>query len=214
MKKLRSDLLTGELVRLVPEVRVNGGCFRHWLAAPAGLDRCDRALHFERIRREATTVCLRDLAEDEGLPIGSLTCRGTNARIWPPGYTGSLSHKGTKVVAALVAKGTVASIGIDIERSGGASELSGIPGLATADELITGKSVGNSIILLSVKEAVFKAAFPVVGQQIGFEEVTLSWKKTEQNQILGVAEYNDMAFDVRCSLSVQRWVGSIALLYN
>ena len=39
------------------------------------------------------------------------------------GYTGSVSHKGTKVVAALTRIGRVTSVGIDIEILDGGQEL-------------------------------------------------------------------------------------------
>ncbi len=73
----------------------------------------------------------------------------SGARDWPVGYTGSVSHKGTKVVAALTRIGRVTSVGIDIETLDGgwelaedqiaSDELSVDLGLAGSGDSIVGK---------------------------------------------------------------------------
>ena len=107
MKQLRPDSLSEELVRLAPEVSVNGGCFDHWLARPATLSSNERANHWEQARSDATSLCVQDLLEKEGLPRRNLGWQDTGNRKWPAGYVGSVSHKGTKVAAVLVASNLV-----------------------------------------------------------------------------------------------------------
>ena len=156
MKQLRPDSLSEELVRLAPEVSVNGGCFDHWLARPATLSSNERANHWEQARSDATSLCVQDLLEKEGLPGRNLGRQDTGNRKWPAGYVGSVSHKGTKVAAVLGASNLVTSVGIDIELRSGASDLSGIPGLSLEDGTVVGQEVESEVIVFSVKEALFK----------------------------------------------------------
>ena len=80
------------------------------------------------------------------------------------------------------------SIGIDIETRTGANELVGIPGLSGKDELPIDLAVGNEVILLSIKEAVFKASNPILRHQIDFEDVSLSWTHIANGSLRGVAD--------------------------
>ena len=54
----------------------------------------------------------------------------SGARKWPNGYTGSVSHKGTTVVAAIAPTDRMPSIGIDVEwlDADGAPAISGLSG--------------------------------------------------------------------------------------
>ncbi len=126
------------------------------------------------------------------------------------GYTGSVSHKGTKVVAALTRIGRVTSVGIDIETLDGGRELT--EGQIAADELPVDLGVAGPVILLSVKEAVFKALNPVVGIGFGFEEVQIVWKEVTSKKLAGIAHFRRNRVDVRCSTAVPSWVASVALL--
>ena len=123
-----------------------------------------------------------------------------------------MSHKGTKVVTALARIGQLRSIGVDIETLDGGRELSDIQGLTAADELPLTLGTRGSVILLSVKEAVYKALNPVLGIRFGYEEVRISWKDIAPQRMSGVAHFGRITVDVRCSTAVPRWVGSVALV--
>ena len=70
----------------------------------------------------------------------------------------------------------------------------------------------GSVILLSVKEAVYKALNPVLDIQFGYEEVRISWKDIAPQRMSGVAHFDRITVDIRCSTAVPRWVGSVALV--
>ncbi len=212
MRQLRHDELAEELVRLTPEVSVNGGCFSHWLAKPATVSSDERADHLERARSDATSLCIQDLLEGSGLPRINVGWRSTGSRNWPTGYVGSVSHKGTKVVAVLGAGNVVSSVGVDIELRDGASDLAAIPGLSRPDEMIFGQEYDNEVIAFSVKEATFKAAHSIVKRPMGFDEIALIWENRQGNRFFGVGECHGMRFDVRCSLAIPRWIVSVALI--
>ena len=209
---LQPDLLVDELRRLAPEVSIGGGSFSHWLPCPRDVLSAERVRVVERARRKATATCLTKLLESAGLPPVEPGHLASGARDWPPGYTGSLSHKGTKVVAALSPIGHVRSVGIDVDTLDRGRELSSIKGLIASDELPLDWGVAGSVILLSVKEAVFKALNPVVGLRFGYEDVRLSWKEVAPRELSGVARFDRIAVEVSCTTAVPSWVGSVAVL--
>ena len=209
---LQPDPLVDELRRLAPEASVSGGSFAYWLPSPRYVLSAERFNVVERARRKATATCLTTLLESAGLPPFEPGHLPSGAREWPPGYTGSVSHKGTKVAAVLSRVGHVISIGIDIETLTGGQELRQREGLIASDELPLDWGVAGSVVLLSAKEAVFKALNPVVGIRFGYEDVRLSWKEFTPQGLSGVARFDRIAVEVACTTAVPSWVGSVALL--
>ena len=209
---VETDPVVEELRRLAPEVNVAGGSFKHWLRDPKNVPSAQRSDVLERARRKATGTCLTTLLESAGLCPLEPAHLPSGARDWPSGYTGSVSHKGTKVVAALTPIGHMRSIGIDIETLDDGRELSEIKGLIASEELPLDLGAAGSVILFSVKEAVFKALNPVLGIRFGYEDVRTSWTQVSPQGLRGIAHFQRIAVDVRCSTVVSSWVGSAAFL--
>ncbi|MCA0045790.1 4'-phosphopantetheinyl transferase superfamily protein [Mesorhizobium sp. B283B1A] len=97
----------------------------------------------------------------------------SGAPAWPGGVTGSLAHDDEIAVAAVAPLGDVASLGIDVE-----------PALPLPDELLalvaipadrTGAAPLHlaSRILFSAKEAVYKAAYPLDREILGYEDIAV-----------------------------------------
>ena len=211
MRHLRFDPLVDELQRLAPEVSVNGGSFAHWLPHPATISPVDRAGILEKAKQEATGRCLTALLASAGLPAIEPRRLASGARDWPAGYSGSVSHKGTTVVAALVPAGQVRSLGIDIETRDGTEELSTVKGLSAVDELPPDWTRAGPVILFSAKEAAFKALHPVINRRLGFEDITVSWTDIRSSRcLLGTAHCGCVALDIRCSTAVPAHVASVA----
>ena len=209
---LEPDPLVSELQRLAPHVRIGGGSFAHWLPSPREVMPSERAKLRTEAERKATRKCLEDLLAGSGLPTMEPKRQASGARNWPAGYVGSVSHKGTKVVAALVPVGCVKSLGIDIETWDGAKELSKIQGLTGIDEFPPLSDVPGPLILFSVKEAVFKALHPILDRQFGFEDVKVLWSRVESRSLYGAARVGAAVLDIRCSVAIPSWVASVALL--
>ena len=212
MTHLRFDPLVNELQRLAPEISVSGGSFAHWLPHPATILPIERVGVREKAKREATGRCLTDLLASAGLPAIEPRRLASGARDWPAGYSGSVSHKGTTVVAALVPAGHVRSLGIDIETWDGTEELSTIKGLSAVDELPPDWKGAGPVILFSVKEAAFKALHPVLDRRLGFEDITVSWTDIRSSRLRGTAHCCGIALDVRSSTAVPARMASVALL--
>ena len=206
---LRPDPLVDELRRLIPESDVAGGSFAHWLPHPGTVAPAERAGLLETARREATRSCLVDLIVRVGLGASEPERLASGARKWPKGYTGSVSHKGTAVVAAIASLDRAPSIGIDVERidAGGAPA---ILGLNAAEQPWSVPDAAGRVIVLSVKEAVYKALHPILGHPFGFADVAVSWQRCGSVRRHGVAQACSVRLNVRCSVAVPSWIVSAA----
>ena len=137
---------------------VAGGSFAHWLPDPASVPSGKRHNLWKTAQDEAVRLCLKALLVTVGLPAIEPEHLPSGSRRWPAGYVGSVSHKGTRVVAILGRKEAFDMVGVDID-----------------DRRKVDRSVGRhserppgtsptlaSAILFSVKEAAFKALHPQV----------------------------------------------------
>lgn len=99
--------------------------------------------------------------------------------IWPAGIVGSIAHDDTMAVAVVARSGALRSVGVDIE-----------PALPLPDDLQAvvaapedrlgdlDPNLGGRI-LFAVKEAVYKASFPLDGRVLGFEDIAVDFEKGE-----------------------------------
>lgn len=207
---IRPDSLIDELQRMAPEIQVGGGSFVHWLPPLREIPLKERERLLMATQRKATGKCLTDLVVSLGLPAVEPTRLPSGARNWPEGYTGSVSHKGTKVVAAIASTDHMRSIGIDIERL----DSKGFPTIAGLDANEFPCAVSDSdgqLIVFSVKEAVYKALNPIFGLPLDFTDVALSWCTTGSVCSSGVARACGVTLDVRFSVAIPSWVVSAAL---
>ena len=123
----------------------------------------------------AGRVCSRVALSRLGVAATTPIPRGEDrAPIWPPGFTGSISHTDNWCAAAVARDADIRSLGIDLESSTPLKEAlwrrvctpkerewlheQSTPGL-------TGK------ILFSAKEAVYKCQYPISAQFLGFHAV-------------------------------------------
>ena len=111
-------LCLGGLVRglraLIPEATVAGGCFGQRLPHPRVIPREERHAFLRFHQESATQECLHTLLDMAGLPPVEPARLPSGARSWPMGHVGSVSHKGTRVVAALAREEDLQMVGIDI----------------------------------------------------------------------------------------------------
>lgn len=209
--ELRSDMIVDELRRLAPEFRINGGSFSHWLPHPRHVAPTERQRLRKMTERNATAKCLTDLVASIGLPAVEPGRLASGSRNWPAGYTGSVSHKGTMVAAAIVPSDRMRSIGVDLERHDAAT-VPMIPGLDAGKHPPATSDTLGRVGLLSVKEAAFKASHPILGLPLNFTDVEVSWLPSDPPCYRGVARARDIVLEVRCSTSVSSWIVSAALV--
>ena len=193
----------------MPEAGVAGGSLAHWLPHPATVTPSERAGLLETARREATRSCLTDLLVRLGLRAIEPARLASGAREWPKGYTGSVSHKGTTVVAAITSIDRAPSIGIDVERLD-ADGAPAIPGLSAAEQPWSVSDAAGRTIVFSVKEAAYKALHPIFRHRLDFADVAVSWLRHDSSYSRGFARACGITLDVRCSIAVPSWIVSAA----
>lgn len=189
-----------------------GGCFAHWLPPLATVPGPKRADERLRAREVATALCLKDLLARSDLPPVEPRRRSSGEREWPSGYAGSVSHKGTRVVATLTPVGVVRALGVDIEWAD-PGNLADVPSLSASADSPPALAPSIALpVLFSVKEAAFKALFPLVRETLAFEDIRVSWEDGCSPEFLhGTARFRDWSLVVRCSTAVPAWVVSCAL---
>jgi 4'-phosphopantetheinyl transferase EntD len=123
--------------------------------------------------RELARVALAELGVG---PVSILTGEGGGPR-WPAGVVGSLTHADAHCAAAVASTADVLTLGIDVEeptplrprvaaRVCTALELGRLPALEAVDP-----TTPWTMVLFSVKEAIYKAWHPVTGRWLGFRDV-------------------------------------------
>ena len=98
---------------------------------------------------------------------------GRGAPVLPPGWSGSVSHKGTRAAALVAPAGTDACIGVDLE-------LAGPPRQDIARWILTRREQEGledrgrgATLRFSIKEAIYKAVDPFLQRYVAFTEVEL-----------------------------------------
>jgi len=134
-----------------------------------------RRAEFTLGRAAAATALVR-LGLDPPPPI----LRGPQGEpMWPDGVIGSISHCCGWAVAVATTQPPCIAIGVDIEKVSDVAGLDGRP-VCTPRELRwsderPGETSLRLALILSAKETLFKALFPLQQQFIEFRSVELSW---------------------------------------
>ncbi|WP_026792040.1 4'-phosphopantetheinyl transferase family protein [Pleomorphomonas oryzae] len=112
----------------------------------------------------------------EAVPIGRSSA---GAPLWPSGFVGSIAHDEEMAVAAIARRADTLSLGIDTEPAeplpDDVASLVAIPGdvlAGIAPRLATR-------LLFSAKEAVYKATYPLDGEVLGYEHITVDLARCE-----------------------------------
>ncbi|WP_296745556.1 4'-phosphopantetheinyl transferase [Mesorhizobium sp.] len=99
--------------------------------------------------------------------------------IWPAGVVGSIAHDDEMAVAVVARAGALRSVGIDIEPALPLpAELRSVV-VAPRDRLGDLGTGLDGRILFAVKEAAYKASFPLDGRVLGFEDIAVDFEAGE-----------------------------------
>ncbi|PBB66379.1 4'-phosphopantetheinyl transferase [Mesorhizobium sp. WSM4312] len=113
------------------------------------------------------------LLADAGISDLAIPRAPSGAPVWPDGIIGSLAHDDDMAVAAVAPVGGIVSLGIDVEPAEPLpDDIFAIVATAAdrtgaADPRLAGR------ILFAAKEAVYKAAFPLDRQVLGYEDIAV-----------------------------------------
>jgi 4'-phosphopantetheinyl transferase EntD len=209
----RSHITVKTLEDLLPEASVAGGSFGANLKHPIQIPRNERKFVFEKAQKHAIDDCIQELCDSAGLPKSTRVETGSGGeRLWPNGYVGSLTHKGTVVLGALATKSVLQALGIDIEFID-SSQLGSIEKNIAWEGVPPGTEQSNGVLLvLSAKEAVFKAQYPLTGKLLSFSDVALVWNSRGQENFSATVESGGMiGLEVRCA-HTSMWIVSAAVM--
>jgi len=137
-----------------------------------------RAVPTRRASFAAGRRAARAAMDTLGLSPAAIPQGPTGAPRWPPGITGTITHCDTACLAAVMRTEGRATLGIDLEPATPLDTdlISIICTKAEQRWLATQPSPGLAAKrIFCAKEAIYKAQFPITGQVIGFDAVTLTW---------------------------------------
>lgn len=121
----------------------------------------------------AARLIAHRLLADIGFDNFALLRTPSGAPAWPGGITGSLAHDDDMAVAAVAPVGRIVSLGIDVEPAQPLPDdifaivATGADRTGAADRRLAGR------ILFCAKEAVYKAAYPLDRQILGYEDIAV-----------------------------------------
>ena len=172
-----SHVTVEKLRHLLPGAYVVGGSFEGALPDPRTLPPEQRHEAFVVQQRQAKAACLQQLLAGVGLPKETEVPNGEGGeRIWPIGFVGSMSDKGTVVLGAIARAAIYQTIGIDVEflHKPDFDDLKDRAG--SLEGLLTIPPEAGVLLAFSAKEAVFKAQYPVCRKKLDHADVKFEWK--------------------------------------
>lgn len=113
------------------------------------------------------------LLADIGITDVAIMRAPSGAPVWPDGIIGSLAHDDDMAVAAVAPVGGIVSLGIDVEPAEPLPDdifaivATGADRTGAADPRLAGR------ILFAAKEAVYKAAYPLDRDVLGYEDIAV-----------------------------------------
>ncbi|MER8522716.1 4'-phosphopantetheinyl transferase superfamily protein [Mesorhizobium sp. M1076] len=128
-----------------------------------------------KVRREsgAARVVARTLLGKLGFPSMPILKTRSGVPIWPPGVIGSLAHHDTVAAAAIAGTKRIAALGVDIEPNEPLPENL-IDLIATPNEQrMYDLHLLKRRDLFVLKEAAYKAYFPLYNQFLEFQDVEI-----------------------------------------
>jgi enterobactin synthetase component D len=113
-----------------------------------------------------------------GLPAGAIGRGPGGEPVWPSGVTGSITHKGEYVSAAVARATEVLSLGIDAEAIVSPEWAARIAShvMLPNEAAVGGSGLSPAVrlsLLFSIKEAVFKCLYPLVRRRFYYDALAV-----------------------------------------
>ncbi|MCA6104055.1 4'-phosphopantetheinyl transferase family protein [Bradyrhizobium australafricanum] len=168
----------------------------------------------EKRRREfaAGRYCARRALSQLGFPTVAIPSAPDRSPVWPAGALGSVSHDSSLCVAVAARRTAFRSIGVDIEVIGAVGpELADV--ILRADERhhLEGWRPGDTDWLtlhFCLKEAAYKAFYPLCGQIIDFQKMHLSLAPADGHFRAFVTVPDPLSFEGRYAVCGSRIIAA------
>lgn len=192
-----TDEIVAALRLMLPRAEVLGQSFADELP-PYRLSSTEQRLNSITTARSATVQRLLSRAnvkierDEERVPI------------WPEGFVGSVTHKGTIVLAAVAHADDYTALGIDLERRdrtfgthAGRVAPEGLPPVEPESDA--------TLITFCAKEAIYKAVYNFNRQRLRFGDIRLEWTQQAENRLSARATSPTPTMTVHCAW-VRDWL--------
>jgi 4'-phosphopantetheinyl transferase EntD len=131
----------------------------------------------KRVREFAAgRMCARLALAEHGVTAVPIKVGQGRQPLWPPGFTGSITHTGEYCAAAVASRAVARSIGIDAEIIGDVKPHLW-PSVFSAAEIERLESAAAeqraaaAAVIFSAKEAFYKCQYPLTAEFLGFHDV-------------------------------------------
>lgn len=129
----------------------------------------------------AGRTCAREALRLLGCADAPIPMRSDRSPAWPSGFVGSISHTSSLAATVAAPRDLFAGLGVDIEEDS-PLELNLRQLIMLPDErehlpsnfMIGSRSVDMAKVVFSIKEAVFKAIFPLTKAPLDFHDVSVA----------------------------------------
>ena len=138
-----------------------------------------RAVEKRRLAFATARLCARRALAEIGVPRTPILSGPNGEPLWPEGVVGSITHCDGYRASVVAWARDVASVGIDAEENGRASD-DVLRTIALPEErqwiraADPDAEVKWGTLLFSAKESVYKAWFPLARRWLGYEDATIS----------------------------------------
>ena len=190
---------------------ISGGSFAGFLPHPRTIPPEGRGRILRSAQELAVRECVRGLVRHMGLsPEVSIAVGEGGQRLWPKGFVGSVTHKGTAVLGVVVSDVIFESVGIDLELIERA-EFANLEKLVAPEGLPSGREPAvGALLAFSAKEAVYKAWYPLGKRPLGFGDIRLKWTSFDSDRLWADAQCpGSRSLGVGCMI-VGDWIVSAA----
>lgn len=207
---LKSHPTKMALEHIIPEAHVSGGSFAHSLPDPNTLTWEEQRTLYNKVQNDAITATVEDLLYSINAREEPPLERGSDGnRIWPDRYAGSITHKGAVVLGSVIGKDVSQSVGVDLELNENNGE--GLENTVLDGEVPPSAEKKTSIVAaFSVKEAVYKAFYPLKQRRIDFDDIRLIWEEQLESVDSGVAKCPEsIELRIQCTYP-DNWIVSTA----
>ncbi|WP_353667985.1 4'-phosphopantetheinyl transferase superfamily protein [Marinomonas sp. THO17] len=154
-----------------------------------------------RIKRKETflagRMAVRSAQQALGLTHFDVLRGGDGAPIWPSHILGSVSHTENEAIALMIdaRQSSLMGVGVDLEKINSGSQLEDESMIGLPEEFRILHSIGFQsecarLLLFSLKESVYKALYPSVGQFFDFLDVAL---EAEQEGVFSLLVQRDLS---------------------
>ena len=124
--------------------------------------------------------CAKQAMNTIGIDCNEIQSSSHGFPIWPKGIVGSISHSKGTCLSAVAKYNDFEAIGIDVEQFNRMKERS-VERIAHPKEIAEiGSDLKKATLLFSIKEAFYKAQFPIYKTHLNFKDLAFSYDFSSQ----------------------------------